>query len=64
MNQKVFGWIAQCTVCQTVGHNDETRMGMGKIPLVAEVFACLEVDILVPLENSRAGHKFLLVTVD
>lgn len=49
MNQKVFGWIAQCTVRQTVGHNDETRMGMGKIPLVAEVFACLEVDYSGPI---------------
>lgn len=64
MRKGIAAWT-QCPVCQEVGNRiDNTRMEMGTIPVVPELFSTLEVHLLGLLICSKSNKRFILVVCD
>ena len=60
----VADFCRSCDQCQKAGHRRVTRVPMMPLPVIAEPFDRIAMDIVGPLPRSRAGHRYVLVVCD
>ena len=60
----VADFCRSCEACQKSTHCRGARAPMIPLPVMAEPFERIAMDIVGPLPRSRAGHRYVLVVCD
>jgi hypothetical protein len=60
----VDDFCKSCAECQKAGNRRVRRVPMVSLPIIAEPFECIAMDVVGPLPRSRAGHRYVLVVCD
>lgn len=60
----VEDFCRSCAKCQKAGHRRVQRAPLVPLPIKAEPFKRIAMDVVGPLPCSRAGHRYVLVVCD
>ena len=60
----VEDFCRSCAKCQKAGHRRVRRAPLVPLPIIAEPFERIAMDVVGPLPRSRAGHRYVLVVCD
>ena len=65
LKQDVAGFCRSCSACQQVHHHHRRQKApMIPLPVIAEPFKRVAMDIVGPLQRSRSGNRYVLVMCD
>ena len=63
--QEVIAYCKSCPTCQlTARTNRGTKAPLVSLPIIDVPFTRIAMDIVGPLDKSRAGHRYILVVCD
>ena len=64
MHKDVADWCRSCETCQKCRKHRVPRAPIIPLPVVAEPFSRVAMDIIGPLPRSRSGNRYVLVVCD
>ena len=64
MNKEVANYCRSCPECQQTASKGPPKVPLEPLPIVGVPFEQLAMDVVGPLEKSKAGNRFLLVMTD
>lgn len=64
IHRDVADFCRSCEVCQKFRRQQKTKAPMMPLPVIAEPFQRIAMDIVGPLPRSRSGNRYVLVVCD